>query len=167
MPTEAANNTLQETSSRLPQAGSSATSVPAGPLSDAEKERLHSLGLELRCLVCQNQSIADSNSGLAIDLRKQIEGQIREGKSDAAIKQYMVERYGDFVLYKPPFSLNNAALWIGPFILLLIGVVLAMRSIKRRRLASPDAKPAAPATDSSSTARLKEIEERYQRDSRQ
>ncbi len=158
---------MQETSSQLRQAALPAAPGPAAPLSDAEKERMHRLGLELRCLVCQNQSISDSNSGLAVDLRKQIEGQIREGKSDADIKQYMVERYGDFVLYKPPFSLENAALWIGPFLLLLIGVVLAMRSIKRRRLASTDEKVEASTADESGNARLREIEERYQRDARQ
>jgi cytochrome c-type biogenesis protein CcmH len=164
MPTEASDPSMQESSSRLAQASAPAA-MPARPLSDAEQERMHRLGLELRCLVCQNQSIADSNSGLAVDLRNQIAMQIREGKSDASIKQYMVERYGDFVLYKPPFSLSNAALWIGPFILLLIGVVLAMRSIRRRRLASDTSSEVSPA-NASTDARLREIEERYQQESK-
>lgn len=136
------------------------------PLSEAEQERMHNLALELRCLVCQNQSIADSHSGLAIDLRKQIAGQIQDGKSDAAIKQYMVERYGDFVLYKPAFSLGNAALWSGPFILLLIGIVLAARSIKRRKANPVTAQTETALPHERQNDRLQEIEARYQRESR-
>src|SRR5688572_27080775 len=86
----------------------SAANLPqSAPLNETEQERLHRLGLELRCLVCQNQSIADSNSGLAVDLRRQMTEQMQAGRSDAEIKQYMVERYGDFVLYKPAFSMSN------------------------------------------------------------
>ncbi|MGV3742749.1 MAG: cytochrome c-type biogenesis protein [Burkholderiaceae bacterium] len=165
MPTEALAPSMRESSSRVSQTSVPAA-MPARPLSDAEQERMHRLGLELRCLVCQNQSISDSNSGLAVDLRNQIAGQIRDGKSDADIKQYMVERYGDFVLYKPPFSAGNAALWIGPFVLLLIGVILAIRSIRRRKLAAPEG-DAALAGNAPESLRLREIEERYRRDSGQ
>lgn len=125
-----------------------------------EQERLSAISSELRCLVCQNQSIADSTSGLAMDLRQQIQEQIQAGKSDTAITQYMAERYGDFVLYKPKFSVDNAALWAGPFILLMVGVWVVLRAIKRRGRFSP---PLDPPPDQT---RLKKIEERYKRDAK-
>jgi cytochrome c-type biogenesis protein CcmH len=105
--------------------------------------RVKQLSSELRCLVCQNQSIADSNAPLAVDLRTQIVSQIQAGRSDAEIKQYMVERYGEFVLYKPLFNPSTLALWAGPFLLLLVGIVLARRVIaKGRSLQSPQLDPA-------------------------
>ena len=88
---------------------------------DAKVEaRLKALADELRCLVCQNQTIADSNAPLALDLRNQIRGQIAAGRSDAQIRDYMVERYGDFVLYRPPFKASTLLLWLGPFALLAL-----------------------------------------------
>lgn len=107
--------------------------VPAG----TDLVRLREISADLRCLVCQNQSIADSHAGLAIDLRNQVVKLMAEGKSDDDIKQYMVDRYGEFVLYDPPFSVSNAALWIGPFALVLLGVWVARRAIAARAAAAP------------------------------
>ena len=97
------------------------------------EERLKTLAEELRCLVCQNQTIADSNAPLALDLRNQIRSQIAEGRSDTQIRAYMVERYGDFVLYRPPFRTTTAMLWIGPFALLALGAAVFWRVIHARK----------------------------------
>lgn len=88
---------------------------------------------ELRCLVCQNQNIADSNAELAQDMRAKTYQLIKSGKSKAEIADYMSERYGDFVLYKPPFKASTAVLWIAPFLVFLLGVFLMLRSIRQRR----------------------------------
>jgi len=138
-------------------------------LSDAEgsssetavTDRIRSLTEQLRCLVCQNQTIADSNAGLAIDLRQQVVQQVKAGKTDGEIKQYMVERYGDFVLYNPPLSPNNSVLWIGPFILLALGLLLVWRSVLRRPQGSS---PPAP-TSADQRLRLQALEARYQESS--
>jgi cytochrome c-type biogenesis protein CcmH len=101
---------------------------------DAQVEqRLKNLGEQLRCLVCQNQTIAESNAGLALDLRNQIRTQIAAGKSDDEIRAYMVARYGDFVLYRPPFKATTAILWIGPFVLLGVGIAVLVWVVLRRR----------------------------------
>ena len=97
----------------------------------AEK-RLQALSKELRCLVCQNETIADSIAELAVDLRREIRGMIRDGRSDNEILDFMVTRYGDFVLYRPPVKGITLLLWAGPILLLLIGI-LAMRSYLKRR----------------------------------
>jgi cytochrome c-type biogenesis protein CcmH/NrfF len=100
------------------------------------------LASQLRCLVCQNQSIAESNAGLAADLRNQLREQIAAGKTDAEIVEYMTSRYGDFVLYRPPFRITTALLWLGPALLLVIGVLVAIRLIRgRRRGAAADLSP--------------------------
>ena len=99
------------------------------------ESRLKALGEELRCLVCQNQTIADSNAPLALDLRNQIRTQIAQGRSDTQIRDYMVERYGDFVLYRPPFKATTALLWIGPFALVLLGAGIFLVLVRRRRAA--------------------------------
>lgn len=104
----------------------------------AQETRLKQLSEELRCLVCQNQSLADSNAELAVDLRNQVRDQIELGKSDQQIKDYLVQRYGDFVLYKPPMQSNTTLLWFGPFALLALG--LAVWWLMSRRSAG---KPAA------------------------
>jgi len=96
------------------------------------EERLRVLAEELRCLVCQNQTIADSNAPLALDLRNQIRSQIAQGRSDAQIRDYMVERYGDFVLYRPPLRASTALLWAGPFVLLAVGIVVFLRLMRRQ-----------------------------------
>ena len=103
----------------------------------ADKEqRLKALSEELRCLVCQNQTLADSNADLAIDLRNQVKALIDQGKSDAHIKEYLVARYGDFVLYKPPVQRNTWLLWFGPFAMLLLGGLIWRRVQRRSNLTS-------------------------------
>ena len=93
---------------------------------------------ELRCLVCQNQNLAESNAELAVDMRRKTRELILENKSEEEIANFMVERYGDFVLYRPPLNRNTLLLWIGPFLILLVGVTLLIRTVLRRR-ASEDA----------------------------
>jgi len=100
--------------------------------------RVTELGNELRCLVCQNQTIADSNAPLAVDLRNQIREQLASGKSERDVKEYMVARYGDFVLYRPPFNAATALLWAGPFLLLLGGFFLLFRRLRRKPEAPPE-----------------------------
>lgn len=104
--------------------------MPQDPLTN---KRAVQLAEELRCLVCQNQTIADSNAELAVDLRGQIREQIAQGKSDRQIMDYMVERYGDFVLYRPPVKATTLLLWFGPPVLLLLGLVFLLRYLKGRR----------------------------------
>jgi cytochrome c-type biogenesis protein CcmH len=87
---------------------------------------------ELRCLVCQDETVADSNAELAADFRRQIHEMVAAGKSDAEIKAYMVKRYGDFVLYKPPVQSNTALLWVGPFILLMVALSVVFLVVMRR-----------------------------------
>jgi cytochrome c-type biogenesis protein CcmH len=99
---------------------------------DMEK-RASALANELRCLVCQNQTLADSNAPLAVDLRNQIREQLAAGKSERDVMDFMVQRYGDFVLYRPPFKASTAALWLGPFLLLLLGAWLFVRIVRRKR----------------------------------
>lgn len=91
---------------------------------------------ELRCLVCQNQNLADSNAPLAADLRQLTYDMIREGKNDAEIIDFMVARYGDFVLYRPPIKPTTAILWAGPFLLLAVGIWLLLRQLRRRASAA-------------------------------
>jgi cytochrome c-type biogenesis protein CcmH len=88
---------------------------------------------ELRCLVCQNQNLADSNAELAQDLRRKTYEMVKAGKSSEEIVDYMVQRYGDFVLYRPPLRGTTVALWAGPFLILAVGVAVLMRVITRRR----------------------------------
>ena len=103
------------------------------PFSDpALQARYTQLTHELRCLVCQDETIADSNADLAADFRRQIHAMVAAGKSEADIKAYMVQRYGDFVLYKPPVQSSTALLWVGPFILLLIGLGVVALVVRRR-----------------------------------
>ena len=99
----------------------------------AVEQRLKDLGEELRCLVCQNQTIADSNAPLALDLRNQIRVQVKQGKTDDQIRSYMTDRYGDFVLYKPPFKATTAILWIGPFALIGVGAIAFFFVVRRRK----------------------------------
>lgn len=106
--------------------------VPAADDPVAEK-RAVALEEQLRCLVCQNETIAASQADLAKDLRKEIREQIKAGKSDDQIKQFLVDRYGDFVLYKPPLKATTVLLWAGPFALLLVGVIVLFVYLRRRR----------------------------------
>jgi len=103
----------------------------------AVEKRLKDLSEELRCLVCQNETIAASQAPLALDLRNQIRSMIREGKSDDEIRAYLVDRYGDFLLYNPPLKANTLLLWLGPFALLIVGGVVVVRIARTRRAAQP------------------------------
>ena len=104
----------------------------------ATETRIRSLEEKLRCLVCQNQTLADSNAELAQDLRLKVREQVAAGRSDDEILDYLVQRYGDFVLYEPPFRARTALLWIGPFAL-LAAAAAALIAILRRRRAAPEA----------------------------
>ena len=100
----------------------------------AMEARLNSLAEELRCLVCQNESLAGSRSDLALDLRREIRNLMRQGQTDEQILAFMVGRYGDFVLYNPPVKSTTWLLWAGPFVLMLLGVGVLLIVLKRRRL---------------------------------
>jgi cytochrome c-type biogenesis protein CcmH len=100
-------------------------------------KRVATLAHELRCLVCQNQTLADSNAPLAVDLRDQIREQLKAGKSERDVIDFMVERYGDFVLYRPPFKASTAALWLGPFVLLALGAWLYVRRLRQSKPEPP------------------------------
>jgi len=102
---------------------------------DVEEARFQALSKELRCTVCQNQSLADSDAPLAQDLRRELYEMIRAGRADMEIRQFMVDRYGEFVLYRPPIASHTLLLWAGPFIMLVIGIGIGLFTIKRRRQA--------------------------------
>ena len=131
--------------------------VPPGPslreqMSPEEEQRLRKLEGELRCLVCQNQTLADSDASLAGDLRRQVETMVAEGRSNAEIKTYLVDRYGDFVLYRPPVQRNTIALWAGPFVLLGVGAlawIMVQRRSRRARAPAPAGAPEAAPTPES------------------
>lgn len=113
------------------------TAARADDLSAPQQARYETLINQLRCLVCQNETIADSTAPLAADLRNQVHTQIAAGRSDVEIKQYLTDRYGDFVLYKPPFKAKTWLLWGGPFLVLLIALVVALRFVRSRRALAP------------------------------
>src|SRR5437016_7115060 len=105
----------------------------AKPAEDPQiEQRMRALTQQLRCLVCQNETLADSQADLAEDLRREIRAQMKAGKSDQEILAYLTQRYGDFVLYKPPVKLTTYLLWFGPFVLLLGGTAMLYRYVKRR-----------------------------------
>jgi cytochrome c-type biogenesis protein CcmH len=116
-----------------------ASAKDAAPLADdpLTEQRLISISEEMRCLVCQNESLAGSRSELANDLRREIRILIKEGKSDDQIRSFMVERYGDFVLYRPPVKPITWLLWIGPFVILAIGIVGLLMYLRRRNSSVP------------------------------
>ena len=99
------------------------------------EDRYHDLLEELRCLVCQNQTLSDSGSGLANDLRLEVKEMLERGASDKEILKFMSDRYGDFVLYKPPVKTRTLLLWFGPFLLLFGGVIIALTMIRKRAVA--------------------------------
>lgn len=101
--------------------------------SPQQEQRYKNIIEELRCLVCQNQNLAGSDAGLAQDLRKQVYKMLREGRSDKEILDFMVTRYGDFVLYRPPFKASTFFLWVGPFIIFAIGLFVLLRFIRQRK----------------------------------
>ncbi|MEG0821158.1 MAG: cytochrome c-type biogenesis protein [Burkholderiaceae bacterium] len=102
-------------------------------LDPVANKRAVAISEQLRCLVCQNQSIAESNAELAVDLKNQVNEQIKAGKSDQQIVDFMVERYGDFVLYKPPFKAQTVILWVGPAVLLIVGLGVFFMNLRSRR----------------------------------
>ena len=110
-----------------------AADAPPAAEDPALEKRVLRLASELRCLVCQNQSIADSNADLASDLRKQVREMLKAGKTDAEVREFMVQRYGDFVLYKPPVKTTTMLLWGGPFALLVVGITALVFALMRRR----------------------------------
>ena len=116
----------------LPLAAPAQTAQPT-PEDPVANKRAVQLAEQLRCLVCQNQSIAESNAELAVDLRRQIREQIAQGRSDTEISGYMVDRYGDFVLYRPPIKAITLLLWFGPLLLLLIAGFALIRHLRERR----------------------------------
>ena len=101
--------------------------------SEVQETRYRALIGELRCTVCQNEPLESSNAPLAADLREMVYVQIMNGSSDFEIRQYMRDRYGDFVLYNPPLASHTLILWVGPIVLLLIGLITGAIMIRRRR----------------------------------
>src|SRR5688572_6778531 len=115
-----------------------ALALPALAQDPEMEKRVTALATELRCLVCQNQTLADSNAPLAVDLRNQIREQLKGGKSEQDVIDFMVARYGDFVLYRPPFKATTIALWAGPFVFLVLGAWLLLRLLRRRTAPEPE-----------------------------
>src|SRR6478672_2185079 len=112
----------------------------AKPLTDNPEleKRLNNLTKELRCLVCQNETLADSQADLAQDLRAQIREQMKAGRSDKEIVTYLTDRYGQFVLYRPPVEPTTYLLWFGPFVFLLAGLAILFKYVKQRRQMIPE-----------------------------
>ncbi len=112
----------------------------AAPLAEdpVVEQRLVHIAGELRCLVCQNESLAGSQADLAKDLRREVRGLIKEGKSDEEVKDFLVSRYGDFVLYRPQVKPETYLLWGGPFILLVAGIIALVSYLRRRNRLAPD-----------------------------
>lgn len=117
-----------------------ARSLAENPVAEA---RLKQLAVELRCLVCQNQTLADSNAPLAEDLRREVREMIAKNMSDQEIIDFLVQRYGDFVLYRPQWKASNILLWVGPFLLLGVGAAALVVALRRRGQGGGDA----PVTD--------------------
>lgn len=122
--------------------------APATPMPTPERaaellrsDRFRHLAAELRCLVCQNQTLADSSADLAIDLRNEVLKQMAAGRDDRAIKDHLVARYGEFVLYRPVLSARNFALWAGPAVLMAIGAIVVWRLARRRGTESASPAP--------------------------
>jgi cytochrome c-type biogenesis protein CcmH len=115
-----------------PIAAKEAAPAAADPVLE---KRVMTLAEELRCLVCQNQTLAESNAPLAEDLRNQVREKMRQGKSDKEVVDFLVERYGDFVLYRPPLKTTTVLLWFGPLLLLAVGFAVLLRRVRRRRQA--------------------------------
>ena len=123
------------------QANQQADAAPLHFNDPAEEARFHALAAELRCVMCQNQSLADSNAQIAHDLRREVLDLMRQGRNDAQVKQFLVDRYGEFVLYKPEVAPGTYILWFGPLFLLLAGGVWVGLIVAKR------SKRPAPATD--------------------
>jgi len=113
--------------------GVAAREAPPLAADEQVEARLMALAEELRCLVCQNESLAASRADLAMDLKREVRELIRGGKSDAEIRDFLVQRYGDFVLYRPPLKESTLLLWVGPFMLLVAGFAGVAIFVRRRR----------------------------------
>lgn len=113
----------------LPASAGEATLNAEDPVIE---QRLTNLAEDLRCLVCQNESLAGSQADLAKDLRREVRGLIKDGKSDQEVKDFLVSRYGDFVLYRPQIKPSTYFLWAGPFILLIVAIALLMNFLRKR-----------------------------------
>ena len=116
----------------LAQANAQADAAPLQFRDATEETRFHALAAELRCVMCQNQSLADSNALIALSLRREVLQLIRDGRSNAEIKDFLVGRYGDFVLYKPKVAASTWLLWLGPGLLLLVGAGMVMGILRKR-----------------------------------
>lgn len=121
------------------QANQQADVAPLQFSDAAEEARFHALAAELRCLMCQNQSLADSNALIALALRREVLDLMRQGRNDREIKEFLVQRYGEFVLYKPKVEGRTWLLWLGPALLLLVGMGIVAGIVRKRR---PQALPA-------------------------
>jgi cytochrome c-type biogenesis protein CcmH len=119
----------------LPARATEAETTAADPVLEA---RVMAISSELRCLVCQNQTIADSHAGLAIDLRNQVREMLRQGQNQEQIVAYMTARYGDFVLYRPPLKESTALLWFGPAALLVGGLLVLTLVLRKRARMAPE-----------------------------
>jgi cytochrome c-type biogenesis protein CcmH len=115
-----------------------AAEAPTTAADPALEARVHAISAELRCLVCQNQTIADSNADLAVDLRNQVRDMLKRGDDQQKIIDYMTARYGDFVLYRPPVKGATALLWFGPAALLVAGLVVLVMVLRRRARLAPE-----------------------------
>ena len=115
-----------------------AKEAPTAAADPLLEKRVMALASELRCLVCQNQTIADSHAELAVDLKNQVREKLKQGESEEKIIEYMVARYGDFVLYRPPVKATTLPLWIGPFVLLFAALAGLFYYILRRRRSTPE-----------------------------
>jgi cytochrome c-type biogenesis protein CcmH len=126
----------------------------ADPAAEALERRVQKLAAELRCLVCQNQTIADSHADLATDLRRQIREMLQAGKTDQEVLDFMTQRYGDFVLYRPPVKPTTALLWAGPALLVAGGAAALIWVLRRRAKMAPEAfEPDAPDPDEAAEGR--------------
>lgn len=141
---------LQSVQATLPGVGVPLAAHADAPMSTAVQARWDHIAAELRCLVCQNESLASSNAELAVDLRREVRSLIEQGRSDADIRSFLVSRYGDFVLYKPEVKPVTWLLWFGPFVLLLGALAVALR-LMRCKAAAP-----APLTESE-RARVRQL----------
>jgi cytochrome c-type biogenesis protein CcmH len=129
---------------RSGEAGRPLMSASAPAEEVAFEERVNALAAELRCLVCQNQSLADSNADLALDLKNQVREQLRAGRSERQVIEYMTQRYGDFVLYRPPLKATTVLLWSGPLLMVGLAAALWWRASGSRRRAAPASPPDCP-----------------------
>lgn len=119
-------------------AGAQAKEAASASMDPALEARVTRIAVELRCLVCQNQTIADSNADLAVDLRRQVREMLQQGQSEQQILDFMTARYGDFVLYRPPVKSTTLLLWYGPATMAVLGIVILLLVLRRRNRMPPE-----------------------------